>query len=738
MSTVRRFQGSFAGGEVTPEFFSRIEDPKFRSGLKTARNIEVLPHGPAQNRAGTGYVNRLKDHARKSRLISFVFSNAQTFCVELGHNYVRFHTLGASLLQGSPAAYNAGTTYAVGQLVSSAGVNYYSRVNNNTGNTPASSPTQWYAQPTTGEYEVPTTYTEDELFDIHYVQSNDVITLVHPSHPVRELRRQAGTQWELRTVAFASALNAPSSPSAVATVGSGSTTYTYVVTSLAADGREESAPTAQVSCNNNLNTSGHRNTISWTAPSTPPSFYNVYALDNGVFGFIGRVAHPTLSLVDDNIGPDLSRTPPIANNPFNAADRYPGAVSYFEQRKVFAGSNLLPLNFWMTRSGTEADLSYSLPYRDDDGISFRMASREASRILHVVPLSDLILLTGSMEARVTSINTDAITPESVSIKPQSYVGANNVQPIIVNNNVLFASARGGHLRELAYNWQANGYITGDLCLRCPHLFDNKQILDMAFAKAPHQKVLTVSSDGRMICLTYVPEQQIGGFTWFDSYTVAGQSVFESVAAVPEGEEDAVYTVVRRDINGATVRYIERFASRKFTTQADQFFVDCGLTYSGAPTTTISGLHHLEGEVVNVLADGAEHPKRTVSSGSITLDRAYSKVQVGLPITADMELLQLPVEGEGAFAQGLRRNMIRADVRVYQSLGFRVGPRFDDNMVQPKFRTNEPYGVAPALKDEEYDILVQHRWDSDGQVCIRQTAPLAMTICGVTREVNIGG
>jgi hypothetical protein len=104
----------------------------------------------------------------------------------------------------------------------------------------------------------------------------------------------------------------------------------------------------------------------------------------------------------------------------------------------------------------------------------------------------------------------------------------------------------------------------------------------------------------------------------------------------------------------------------------------------------------------------------------------------------MELLQLPVEGEGAFAQGLRRNMIRADVRVYQSLGFRVGPRFDDKMVQPKFRTNEPYGVAPGLKDEEYDILVSHRWDSDGRVCIRQTAPMAMTICGVTREVNIGG
>lgn len=738
MTVTRRFQGNFSGGEQTPEFFSRIDDPKSRSGLKTARNAEVLPHGPVQNRAGTRYVRTLKDQTRKSKLISFVFSNDQTFCVELGHNYIRFHTQGATLLQGSPAAYNGATTYTLGALVSAAGVNYYSKVDGNIGNVPASSPTQWYAMPATGEYELPTTYTEDQIFDLHYVQSNDVITLAHPSHPVRELRRLAATTWQLKDTSFVSTLTAPSGLSAVATTGTGTTTYSYVVTSLAADGREESLPTTAATCTNNLLTTGNKNTISWTAPSTAPAFYNVYSLDNGVYGFIGRVQHPTVSLVDDNIGPNLSKTPPILNTPFNAADKYPGAVSYFEQRKVFAGSNNLPLTLWMTRSGTETDLSYSLPYRDDDGISFRMASREASRILHVVPLSDLILLTGSMEARVTSINTDAITPESVSIKPQSYVGANGVQPIIVNNNVLFASARGGHLRELAYNWQANGYVTGDLCLRCPHLFDNKQILDMAFAKAPNQKVCVVSSDGRLITLTYIPEQQIGGFTWADSYTVAGQSVYESVTAVPEDEEDAVYVVCRRVINGATVRYIERFASRNFTSQTNQFFVDCGLTYSGSAVSTISGLGHLEGEVVNILADGAQHPRRTVSGGAITLDRAYSTVQVGLPITCDIETLPLPIEGDSAFGQGLRRNVIRTDVRVYQSLGFKIGPDFTGTMTEPKFRTNEPYGVAPALQDKEYDVLITPKWDNDGRVCIRQESPCALTLLGVAFEVNLGG
>ena len=115
-------------------------------------------------------------------------------------------------------------------------------------------------------------------------------------------------------------------------------------------------------------------------------------------------------------------------------------------------------------------------------LTFRVAAREANTIRHIVPLTNLLMLTGSAEWRVTSVNSDAITPTSISVKPQSYVGANNAQPVIVNNSLVYAAARGGHVRELGYNWQANGFITGDLSLRAPHLFDNFTIIDMGFIK----------------------------------------------------------------------------------------------------------------------------------------------------------------------------------------------------------------------------------------------------------------
>src|SRR5690606_1624007 len=146
------------------------------------------------------------------------------------------------------------------------------------------------------------------------------------------------------------------------------------------------------------------------------------------------------------IAADIGRTPPIQFNPFGGAGDYPGAVSYFEQRRVFAGTLNAPQNLWMTRTGTESNLSYSLPTKDDAAIAFRVAARESNTIRHLLPLDSLMALTAAAEWRVTSVNSDAITPSSVAVRPQSYVGAGQAQPVVVNSSILYGAARGGHVR----------------------------------------------------------------------------------------------------------------------------------------------------------------------------------------------------------------------------------------------------------------------------------------------------
>lgn len=727
MANIRTHSRSFGGGEVTPEFFGQIADAKYQTGLATCRNMIVLPHGPVANRPGTKFVRAVKDSTKATKLINFVYSVTQTFAIEMGEGYFRFHTEGATLLAPVAAAWNSGTAYTVGDLASRLGVTYYC-ISAHTNQQPPNA-TYWYALPTSGEYEIPNPYAEADLFDIHYVQSADVLTLVHPGYAPRELRRLGATEWELTTISFASDLAAPSGVSATPSAVDVTTTYSYKVTAVGDTGLEEGLASSAASCTNNLLTSGRYNTITWSSV-TGAARYNVYKQDNGLYGYIGQT--DALTFRDENITADLSKTPPIQNTPFSGSGNYPAATTYFEQRRDFAGTTNKPQNTWMTRSGTESNLAYSIPTRDDDAISFRIAARENNTIRHLVPLSSLIVLTAAAEWEVTSINSDALTPTTVSVKPQSYIGSSNVQPVIVNNNLIFAAARGGHLRELAYSWQANGYATGDLSLRAPHLFDGYDIEDMAYAKSPQPIVWSVSSSGDLIGLTYVPEQQIGALHHHD--TIDG--VFESVTVVPEGSEDAVYVIVRREIDGATVRYVERLASRMFTNAEDAFFVDCGLTYDGAPATTITGLDHLEGATVSILADGAVVPQQTVTGGSVTLPEQASVVHVGLPITADIETLPVTLEKVAAFGQGRVKNVNKIWLRVYRSSGIFAGPTFDE-LVEAKQRTTEPYGSPPDLKSEEIEIVLSPAWADSGQVCIRQSDPLPLTITSMTLEVAVG-
>jgi hypothetical protein len=980
MAQTRVYHRSFGGGEISAEMWGRIDDVKFQTGAAKLQNFIALPQGPAENRPGTAFVREVKDSTKRTRLIPFTFSTTQTMVLEMGEGYFRFHTQGATIGPGTPAAYsttktisavNTGTetftsnthgyangtpvqvsatttlpaplvaattyyvinaaantyqlsltetgsaidittagsgtittnqVYSVGNLVSSGGVNYYC-IASTAGNTPPNA-TYWYAMPA-GIYEIPNPYAEADLFDIHYVQSADVLTLVHPGYAPRELRRLGATTWTLTTISFSSTVTSPTGVSVTSnrgealdligftsanpgvahtvaphglTVGDpvyldGGTwtnpfpddyyivshigptdkfrvrsyssgieldttsygtwssggyvqfgdksldfTSYYVVTTIASNGIDESAPSSAATANNNLNAAGSSNTITWSAV-TGAARYNIYKRQNGLYGLIGQTDLTTFT--DNNIGPDMGITPPIIDTVFASAGNYPGAVSYFEQRRVFAGTTNAPQTMWMTRTGTESDISYHIPIQDTDRIAFRVAAREANTIRHIVPLTQLLALTSAAEWRISPVNSDTITPTTISVRPQSYVGANNVQPSIVNNTVVYCSARDGHVRELGYSWQASGFVTGDLSLRATHLFDTYDITDMCYSKAPQPLLWFISSTGSMLGLTYIPEQQVGA--WHQHVT---DGSYESCAAVAEGAEDRLYVVVKRTIGGVTKRYVERFASRQVTTIENCFFVDCGLTYDGTNTTattvtvtgstylpsdtltitassaifqfpststpptdindaivmtdsagnkyrlriigttsttvatarvdvtlpaalrntattvwafardTISGLSHLEGKTVSILADGAVMPQVVVASGQVTLQRASVLVHVGLPYESDLETLPMALQME-AFGQGRAKNVNEAFLRVYRSSGIFVGPD-NDNLTEAKQRTTEPYGSPPGLKTDEIGVKLTPTWRQSGRIYVRQADPLPLTIVGLTLEVAIGG
>lgn len=766
--SVKSFTRSFAGGEVSPLLYGRLDLAKFQTGLAKCLNFRVTPQGPIENRPGFTYVNKAKYSDKKAVLIPFSYNSEQTFELEFGDQYIRFHTNGGTLLetgksligitQAAPGVFTSmDHAFANGDWLYLSGIVGMTELNarwgivaNATthtftltdlfGNAIDTSVMTAYTSGGTASrvYEIASPYLEADLFDLHYVQSADVVTITHQGYAQRELRRLGATNWALTTVSFTAAISTPAAPNCVATTPTaGAGAETYVTTAIAAETLEESLASNPTTVNIDLNGAGNYVSIQPGGPSGASDVsgairYNVYKSQGGVYGYIGQAGMGGAILTDDNINPDMSKTPPQSGNPFTGASTYPRAVSYMEQRRCFGGSTNLPQSIWMTRTGTESNMNYSIPSQDDDRIALRIVAREAHVVRHLVPLDDLLALTSGGVWRFRA--DGALTASTVNLKPQSYVGASNVQPASTNQSVMYVADRGQHVQEISFktDGRVSYYDVADISVLAPHLFDYRSIVQLAYATAPVHTLWAVRDDGILLGLTHMPEHEVQAWHRHDT-----QGLFESVCAVAEGSEDGVYVIVKRTINGQTVRYIERMHTRQFEEVTDAFFMDAGVTYDGPPTLVITNAWHLEGMEAAILADGGVEPAQTVVNGTITLQAEASKVHIGLAYTADGQGLPLASEAMAAFGQGTVKNVNQVGLRVLKSSGIKVGPSFD-SLTEYRQRSSEPYGSPPELVSEMISLRIEPKWQQDGAVCIRQADPLPLTIVSMTVEVETGG
>ena len=188
-------------------------------------------------------------------------------------------------------------------------------------------------------------------------------------------------------------------------------------------------------------------------------------------------------------------------------------------------------------------------------------------------------------------------------------------------------------------------------------------------------------------------------------------------------------IIKRTINGATKRYVEFLNTFDFDESDNTSFnfLDSQLSYSGSAATTISGLSHLEGQEVSILADGATHPNKTVSSGSITLDRSATKVKVGLGYTSLLKTMRIDAGAQNGTSQAKTKRIYEVTARLYESVGVEIGPDLN-NMERVPFRTSaDPMdqGIPPFTGDKEVEF--RGNYDTDGFMIVRQTQPLPLTI-----------
>jgi hypothetical protein len=589
---VSAMQASFAGGEISPNLYGRVDLERYASSLRRCRNFMVRQFGGVDNRAGFRFLGEAKSSSQKCRLIPFQFSVSQTFALEFGANYVRIWANGAQVV------YSTGPN--VGQPV-----------------------------------EVVTPYAEGDLFMLKFTQSADVMTICHANYPPMEIRRYGNEDWRIGDVSTTSGpfgdVNIDEGITVYASAATGTVTLTAssaifhsyhvgklfyaeqknidTITRWETDKKVTVGSMIRYSTNYYRSiAAGATNRTGTVAPThTQGAEWDGFAGDtedseNGIqwayihsgFGIVkitgvsgdGLTATGTVVTRTDgeqelpqNMIGSVNATYKWAHFAWNSEIGYPGTVTYYQQRLIFAGSTSSPQTVWTSKSGDYKDFGKTVPQVDDDAITYTYAGRQLNKILHLIDVGSLVVLTSGGEYKVNGDQTNTLTPSAFNFSSQGQNGASDVPPIAISNVALFVQQKGGAVRDLAYSFDVDGFQGSDLTILANHLFIGHQIVDWAFAITPFSIVWCIRDDGLLMGLTYLRDQQV--VAWHPHPATNGY--YESVCSISEGNEDALYAVVRRVINGQTKRYIERLDSRIFSDISDSFIVDSGLSYDGRNT-----------------------------------------------------------------------------------------------------------------------------------------------------------
>jgi len=680
MTVMRGYQPSFTAGELSPALWARVDLAKYATGLKTAVNLFIHAHGGVSNRAGLEFVTEVKDSTKLARLIPFQFNTEQSYILLHGDQNCRVIRDGGVVLDGG------------------------------------------------SPYEFATPYSDTDAQSVTFIQEADVMYLCHTGHAPRKLGRLADTNWQLTTPTFAPAISAPASVSASAIVGSGGTTYHYRVAAIAESG-EESLPSAIASVANNLSIATYKNRVTWSAVAGAVR-YIVYKEDNGVYGYIGGTEGTSFD--DENIAPDLADVPQKGTNPFDGAGKYPRVATFVDQRLALASTLNEPQAVWLSQSANYENFGRASPAKESDAITFRIRSKQVNEVRGLIAYKGLMVLTSGGEFIASGADTEYLT-QAVRVVPQGYRGCSEVQPIIVGNTVLFAQERGGVVRDFSYEFAQDSFVGKDLTILARHMFEGREIKAWAYAQAPYSIVWVVLDDGSLVSMTYMKEHDVWG--WTRQYT---DGVFEDVAVIAEGKEDVPYFIVRREIEGVQRRYVERLHTRAFVGIEEAFFVDSGLSYSGAPISEIF-LPHLAGKPIKALVDGNVMPPLTAEAGTgkVVLPVSGSVIHAGLGYEAEIETLDLDmgqVPGIGS-VQARWKSVTEATLRVERTRGIWTGPA-RDNLLEYKQRAGEAWDKAIQAYTGDISIKPMWEWTKGGSTWVVQKDPLPMTILSIMPDFSV--
>lgn len=674
MAKVAPIQNSFNGGELDPLVAARVDFNKRESSVALLQGYVPTIQGPAIRCPGTYHVAGVKNSAKAVRLIPFEFSTEQAYILEFGDAYIRFYR-------------------DQGQIES--------------GGSP---------------YEIASPYLEADLADIQFTQSADVLFIVHPDYATRELTRTGHTSWTLTSTTFRDGPYLPlntTSTTLIASAATGSVTVT--ASSVTGINNNTGFQTTDVGRIMRILSGGFWAWGTITARSSTTQV--TVTVESGSFPTGSGVATWRLGF-------------------WSATTGYPSTIAFYSDRLFFGGAAANSQRVDGSRTGDYDNFAPSDTdgtVVDDHAISVTVNSNKVNNATWMLDQDKGLILgtTGGEFVIRASAQNEALSPSNAKPDRTSPHGSARIMPVRVGPSLLYSQRAKRKLREMLYSLEADGYKSFDSSKLAHHILKSG-IKELAYQQEPHSVVWCARNDGVLVGITYDKDEDV--FAWFRrvmggvSDANGSPAKVESIAVIPapDGSYDELWLSVQRYVNGAVVRYVEYMVAYwgHDNVLEDAFFVDSGLTYSGAATSTLTGLNHLEGQTVTILANGALHPDKTVTAGQITLDYDVTKAHVGIRYESSIQSLSIEAGSEDGTPVGKTKRIHRLLIKVLNTLGLKYGPNANKLKEHVFRKASDPMGAPPPLFSGDISVTWEGDYQTQAQVYLRQDGPFPGTIAAM--------
>lgn len=750
---------SFNAGEFSPYLDARVDTPKFKAGCRQLQNAILEVYGAARRRPGLQFIAEAKHHNRKCRLEDFRFSTTTTFTLEVGHLYIRFFSNGAQVESTPGTPYEISAPWDESDLFEL----QFAQINDVAYIVHPDYPPYKLARVTDTNWTLAAvSFLTPAMLDENTNEANKLaasattgsnIDLVASGGHTPFEASHVGSYWQLSHAKAANSVelaltgnNTSSTQKArgqwnVRSYGTwsgellvqrsldGGTSWTTVRKytgkldrNIDAQGDADDEALYRLKMENYVSSTGSPRALFEVVDSYVDGLVKITAVTDST-----HAKADVITTLESTAATDIWR-----EGAWSAKRGYPRAVTLHEQRLVFGGTSYQAQTVWGSVIADFENFAYGAD--DTAAFNYTLGARERNAIQWLSSQTALLIGTAGGEWLMSSGDeVNPISPTNVVVRRQTNYGSNGIGALLVNSVTVFVQRQGRRVREMTYVFENDRYDGQELTILAEHITGDG-IVQMAYQQQRNSIVWAVTEGGVLIGMTYERAQEVQGW---HRHTTDG--LFESVATIYGDAEDEVWCVVNRTIGGATKRYIERFNPVQWTDKADCFFVDSGLTYEGSPANVFSGLDHLEGKTVSILADGAVVPDQVVASGSVTLpdDLLASIVHIGLPFETIIQPMRLDMDPIVGNSQGQVKQVREIFFRLKDSLGLRYGDGTRDYNLS--FRaTNDHMDASAPLFTGDKLAEFEGAFDYDTPVIVKQLQPLPLTLLALIVKYQVTG